>query len=210
MSSLPQVLPYLDIPLQHAHPDVLKRMLRPSNMDDVRQTIVRMRSRLPDLAVRSTFIVGFPGETEQEFQTLLDFLSEMKFDRVGCFPFYCEEGTAAASLPNQIPDAIKEERRARLMELQQSISLEKNKTWIGRSMSVLIEGQEGDLAVGRSFRDAPEVDGVVFVEGKADAGDLIRVRIRGALPYDLIGTADEKARAKPGATRSKGSSAKHQ
>jgi ribosomal protein S12 methylthiotransferase len=190
LAAHPQILPYLDIPLQHAHPNVLRRMLRPSNMDEVRRTIERMRTRLPDLAVRSTFLVGFPGETEQEFQTLLDFVAEIRFDRVGCFPFYCEEGTVAAALPGQIPDAVKEERHARLMEMQQNISLEKNRGWIGRSLSVLVEGREKQLAIGRSFRDAPEVDGVVFVEGDARPGELIRVHITGALPYDLIGAMD--------------------
>jgi ribosomal protein S12 methylthiotransferase len=189
-ATLPHVLPYLDIPLQHAHPDVLRRMLRPAQMDEVRRTIERLRVRLPELAVRSTFIVGYSGETEAEFQMLLDFIEEMRFDRVGCFPFYCEPGTAAADLPDDVPPEIKEERRGRLMELQQKISLEKNRGWVGRTLPVLVEGRDKGLAVGRSFRDAPEVDGVVLVEGKARAGEMIRVKITGALPYDLIGVQE--------------------
>ncbi len=138
MASHPQVLPYLDIPLQHAHPDMLTRMRRPANMDWVRNTVAKMRDRLPGLAIRTTFIVGYPGETEEEFQTLLDFVEEMRFDRVGAFTFSFEPGTASEPLGDPVPAAVKEERFQRLMALQQSISLQVNQTYVGKTLDVLI------------------------------------------------------------------------
>jgi ribosomal protein S12 methylthiotransferase len=186
MAALPQVLPYLDIPLQHAHPDMLRRMERPADPDWVRRTVADMRARLPGLAVRTAFIVGFPGESEAEFEVLLAFLREMRFDRVGCFLYSHEEGTPAAALADDVPPEKKEERRARLMELQQAISLEKNRAWVGSTLDVLVEGRRRGVSVGRSFRDAPEVDGVVVIQGDAPVGGLVRVRVTDALPYDLI------------------------
>lgn len=198
MAALPQVVPYLDIPLQHAHPDVLRRMRRPADPDWARRTVARMRERLPGLAVRTAFIVGYPGETEAEFGALLDFLREMRFDRVGCFLYSREEGTESASLPDDVPSAMKEERRARLMELQQQISLEKNREWVGRTLDVLVEGRQRGVSVGRSFRDAPEVDGVVIIQEDAPIGEMVRVQITGALPYDLIGVSEKKPAAGDG------------
>jgi ribosomal protein S12 methylthiotransferase len=195
MASLPQVVPYLDIPLQHAHPDVLRRMNRPADVDWVRRTVERMRARLPGLAVRTAFIAGFPGESELEFEALPAFLREMQFDRVGCFLYSREEGTASAALPNDVPPALKEERRGRLMELQQGISLEKNRAWVGRRLDILVEGHQKGLTVGRSFRDAPEVDGVVLIEGDAPLGAMVRARITGALPYDLTGVLEKEKTA---------------
>jgi ribosomal protein S12 methylthiotransferase len=195
MASTPRIVPYLDIPLQHAHPDVLRRMNRPADVDGVRRTIGEMRARLPGLAVRTAFIVGYPGETEPEFDVLLDFLREMRFDRVGCFLYSREEAAASAALPDDVPPEVKERRRGRLMELQQGISLEKNREWIGRTMDILTEGKSEGLTVGRSFRDAPEVDGVVLIEGDIPPGNMERVRITGALPYDLVGVLDKKTTA---------------
>jgi ribosomal protein S12 methylthiotransferase len=195
MASLPQVLPYLDIPLQHAHPDVLRRMNRPSDVDWVRRTVDRMRACLPGLAVRTAFIVGYPGESDAEFNTLLAFLREMQFDRVGCFLYSREEGTASASLADDVPPPVKQERRNRLMELQQGISLEKNRGWVGQRMDILVEGHRKGLTVGRSFRDAPEVDGVVLIEGDAPPGAMVRVRVTGALPYDLTGVLEKEKTA---------------
>jgi ribosomal protein S12 methylthiotransferase len=195
MVATPQVVPYLDIPLQHAHPDVLRRMNRPAGLDWVRRTLDGMRTRMPDLAVRTAFIVGFPGETDAEFDALLSFLREMRFDRVGCFLYSREEGTASAALADDVPSAVKQERRRALMELQQGISLEKNRAWVGRRLDVLVEGRRKGLAVGRSFRDAPEVDGVVLIEGDVSPGAMAQVRISGALPYDLIGTLEQKKTA---------------
>jgi len=199
MAELPQVLPYLDIPLQHGHPNTLRRMRRPANIDWVHKTIQKMRSAMPDLAIRSTFIVGYPGETEEEFQTLLDFLDEMRFDRVGAFTFSFEPGTSSEPLGDPVPEEVKLERLDRLMTLQQRISLENNQAQIDKTLDVLIESfsEPSDsgpaLALGRSYRDAPEVDGNVFVEPHplgADPirmGEIIPVKIQGALPYDLTG-----------------------
>ena len=189
MARHPQILPYLDIPLQHAHPSVLKRMLRPANMGRVRETIAGLRELMPDMAIRTTLIVGYPGETEAEFGALLDFLQEMQFDRVGAFTYWMEPGTPAARLPNQVPDEVKEKRYDRLMELQQEISLTRNLAQVGRTLKVLIEGEGDGMSVGRSYRDAPEIDGLVMVDGALSVGDMLSVRITGAMAYDLVGVA---------------------
>jgi ribosomal protein S12 methylthiotransferase len=193
MASHPQILPYLDIPLQHAHPDTLRRMRRPSDMDWVHATLAKMRKALPGLAIRSTFIVGYPGETEAEFQTLLDFVSEIRFDHLGAFPFSFELGTESERLGDPIPRQVKEERYQRLMELQQSISLQINQAQVGRKLDVLVEGGDSGLLIGRSYRQAPDmIDGMVLAEGKAEIGSaevgaIVPVRITGALAYDLSG-----------------------
>ena len=188
MASKPRVVPYLDMPLQHAHPDMLRRMRRPANVDWVQRTIEKMRRQLPDLALRTTFLVGYPGETEREFQTLVDFVTEMRFDRLGTFTFSFEPGTSSEPLGDPVPLAVKEERRSRLMALQQTISLQKNQALVGRTLQVLIEGQGDGLSLGRSYRDAPEIDGMVIVEGAAPIGAMLPVRVTGALMYDLSGT----------------------
>ncbi len=182
-----QILPYLDMPLQHAHPETLRRMRRPANLDWVRRTLENMRRIMPDLALRTTFIAGYPGETESEFQTLHDFIAELRFDRLGVFTYSFEPGTPAGSLGDPIPEKLKQERRARLMELQQQISLEKHQQLVGRTLDVLIEGRSGQLSMGRSYRDAPEIDGLVLVTGELEIGAIGPVRIDGALPYDLTG-----------------------
>jgi ribosomal protein S12 methylthiotransferase len=191
MAEFPQILPYLDMPLQHAHPAVLRRMRRPANMTWVYRTLEKMRAVLPDLALRTTFIVGYPGETEAEFQTLLDFVREMRFDRVGAFKFSFEPGTTSAGLGDPIPAEVKQERWERLMALQQGISLEKNQALVGKTLDVLIEGQAEGLSLGRTYRDAPEIDGLVLVEGQLPTGDLLPVRISGAMAYDLSGAPEE-------------------
>jgi ribosomal protein S12 methylthiotransferase len=193
MARHPQIVPYLDMPLQHGHPQTLKRMRRPANIDWVHRTIGKMRAAMPDLAIRTTFIVGYPGETEEEFQTLLDFAAELKFDRVGCFTFSFEAETTSAPLGDPVPAEVKEERRARLMEQQQRISLERNQAQVGRTLPVLVEGQGDGLSIGRSYRDAPEVDGLVIVEGDLPVGEFVPVRITGAMAYDLTGTVDTRA-----------------
>jgi ribosomal protein S12 methylthiotransferase len=187
MAEQAQIVPYLDMPLQHAHPGMLQRMRRPSNIDWVYRTIEKARSAMQDLALRTTFIVGYPGETEKEFQALLEFVTEIRFDRVGVFTFSFEPGTASEALGDPIVAEVKEERRGRLMALQQTISLEKNKGLIGRTLGVLIEGSGDGLSLGRSARDAPEIDGMVIVEGEQPLGEIVPVRITGALPYDLTG-----------------------
>ena len=183
----PQILHYLDMPLQHAHPDTLRRMKRPANVDWVHRTLEKMRTAMPDLTLRTTFIVGYPGETEHEFQTLLDFVKEIRFDRVGTFLFSFEPGTPSESLGDPVSLEVKEERYDRLMALQQDISLERNQSFMGKTLDVLFEGQGDGLSMGRSYRDAPEIDGLVIVEGNAPLGELLPVRITGALPYDLSG-----------------------
>ena len=193
MASLPQVLHYLDLPLQHAHPATLRRMRRPADTARVRETLARMRAAMPDIAVRSTFIVGYPGETEEEFQALLDFVGEVRFDRVGVFTYSKEEDTAAATLEGSVPEEVKLERRERLMTLQQRISLEKNEAWVGQTLPVLIEGQGQGVSVGRSFRDAPEIDGLVIVEGAAPLGEIVPVTITGAMVYDLSGKLSQRS-----------------
>jgi ribosomal protein S12 methylthiotransferase len=182
-----QILPYLDIPLQHAHPDVLRRMKRPADVEWIYRTLAKMRQAMPNLALRTTFIVGYPGETEAEFQTLLDFISVIKFDHVGVFPFSFEEGTASEPLGDPIPDEVKNERMARLMELQESISLTKNQAWVGKTLDILIEGNDKDISVGRSYRDAPEIDGLTIIEGQAPVGKIVKARITGAMVHDLSG-----------------------
>jgi len=188
MACHPQILPYLDIPLQHAHPRVLRRMRRPANIEEVRRTVERLRAAMPETVIRTTFLVGYPGETETEFQALLAFVTEMEFDRVGVFTYSHEEGTAAARLKDDVPPEVKEERRERLMEIQQRISLAKNQALVGRTLDVLIEGQGDGLSVGRSTRDAPEVDGLVLVQAELPVGKIVPVRITTALEYDLVGS----------------------
>lgn len=187
MANNHQILPYLDIPLQHAHPDVLRRMKRPADVEWVYRTLAKMRRAIPNLALRTTFIVGYPGETEAEFQTLMDFISEIKFDHVGVFPFSFELGTASESLGDPIPDEVKNERTARLMELQESISLAKNQTLVGKTLDILIEGNDKDISIGRSYRDAPEIDGLTIIEGQAPVGKIVKTRITGAMVHDLSG-----------------------
>jgi ribosomal protein S12 methylthiotransferase len=188
MAAHKQILPYLDMPLQHAHPKTLYRMKRPSNMEWVRTTLGKMRAAIPNLAIRTTFIVGYPGETEAEFQSLLDFVVETRFDRVGAFQFSFEPGTTSEPLGDPVPAEVKQERYARLMEMQSSISLQVNQSYVGRTLDVLVEGFDKGLSIGRSYRDAPEIDGLVFVEGRSKIGEMIPVRITGAMTYDLTGT----------------------
>ncbi len=194
MATRRQVLPYLDMPLQHAHPKTLYRMRRPSNIDWVHKTLAKMRLALPDLSIRTTFIVGYPGETEQEFQALLDFVQEIRFDRVGTFQFSFEPGTVSEPLGDPVPAEVKQERYERLMELQQGISLQINQSYVGKTLQVLTEGSDNRITIGRSYRDAPEIDGLVLLEAKARIGEIIPVRITGAMAYDLTAQpVDSKA-----------------
>jgi ribosomal protein S12 methylthiotransferase len=187
MARHPQILPYLDIPLQHAHPAVLRRMRRPADVERVQRTVERLRAAMPEIAIRTTFLVGYPGETEAEFQALLDFVGQMAFDRVGVFAYSHEDGTPAAALEDDVSPEAKEERRERLMEAQQPISLAKNQALVGQTLDVLIEGQGEGLSVGRSYRDAPEIDGLVLVQAPLPVGQIVPVRITAALEYDLVG-----------------------
>jgi ribosomal protein S12 methylthiotransferase len=190
MARHPQILPYLDIPLQHAHRETLKRMRRPANVDWVHDTVGKLRTAMPNLAIRTTFIVGYPGETDEEFAALLDFVREMRFDRVGAFTYSFEASTPSATVSWQVPDDVKEARLEALMTLQQRISLEKNQEQVGRTLDVLVEGhdQTKGVSIGRSYRDAPEIDGYVVVDGTLPAGEIVPVTIDGATTYDLTGT----------------------
>jgi ribosomal protein S12 methylthiotransferase len=185
MSTHAQILPYLDMPLQHAHPKTLYRMRRPSNVDWVHKTLGKMRQAIPKLAIRTTFIVGYPGETEEEFGALLDFVREIRFDRVGAFQFSFEPGTSSEPLGDPVSPAVKQERFERVMALQQGISLQINQALVGSTLDVLIEGRNEEISIGRTYRDAPEIDGMVFVEGDAEIGQIVPAKITGAMAYDL-------------------------
>ncbi len=195
MAREPKIVPYLDMPLQHGDPATLRRMHRPSRLEMVYDHMSKLRAAMPEIALRTTFIVGYPGETEQEFQGLLDFVQAIEFDKVGAFKFSPEPGTPSATLPDQVADEVKEERYARLMETQQPISLRKNQAMVGRQLEILVEGEgviEGSrqsLLLGRSYRDAPEVDGLVLVPGvkAVPPGTMLEVYINGAMEYDLVG-----------------------
>lgn len=187
MAGDPRVCRYLDLPLQHAHPDVLRRMKRPADVERTRRLVEELRVAMPDLSLRTTFIVGYPGESEAEFRALLDFVAEVRFDRVGAFTFSPEEGTPAAELPGALPEEVKVERYERLMALQQGISRQINDAQVGRTLDVLLEGQGDGLSVGRSYRDAPEIDGMVILTGELPVGGILPVRITGAMEYDLLG-----------------------
>jgi ribosomal protein S12 methylthiotransferase len=185
------VLPYLDVPLQHAHPDVLKRMKRPANGEKNIERIQAWRKMCPDITIRSTFIAGFPGETEQEFQYLLDFLKEAQIDRLGCFAYSPVEGATANQLPNPVPEEVREERRGRVMELQEEISKKRMQAKVGKTLRVLIDEVTPQGGVGRSVADAPEIDGVVYVKPpyephrKLRVGEFVEVNVTAADAHDL-------------------------
>jgi ribosomal protein S12 methylthiotransferase len=182
-----RILPYLDIPFQHGSPTVLKRMRRPAAAEKVLDRIERWRAQVPDLTLRSTFIVGFPGETEAEFEELLAFLRAARLDRVGCFQYSPVAGAAANELPDPVPEPVKEERWARFMEVQQAISDEKQQVKTGQWIEVLIDEVDDDGAIGRSRADAPEIDGRVFLDGVTGLrpGDLVEAQVTAADAYDL-------------------------
>ncbi len=182
-----QILPYLDIPLQHGHRETLKRMRRPANIDWVYRTVEKLRTAMPDLAIRTTFIVGYPGETDEEFEALLSFVRDLRFDRVGAFTYSYEASTPSATISWQVPDEVKSARLEALMELQQQISLAKNQEQVGRTLPALIEGVGDGVSVGRTYRDAPEIDGLLFVPGELPLGEIVPVTIDGAMTYDLTG-----------------------
>ena len=186
-STSKQLIPYLDLPLQHSHPDVLKRMRRPANMDWTRDTIYRLRSNIPDLAIRTTFIVGFPGENEDEFQNLMEFIQEIEFDHVGAFIYSHEEKTSIYSMGDTVPYDVKVERYNQLMLTQQEISARKIRKFVGKKLDVLIEGVDNGISIGRSYRDAPEIDGMVIIKDICPVGEIIEVEITDSLAHDLIG-----------------------
>ena len=185
-----KILPYLDVPLQHASPTVLKSMKRPGTIERTLERIQQWREICPEITLRSTFIVGYPGETEQDFELLLDFLEKAQLDRVGCFPYSPVEGAAANELADQVPDEIKQQRFDRFMQLQQKISMQKLQAKIGKTLEVIIDEVDEEGAIGRSMADAPEIDGVVYLNEEKDVkvGDIVQVIIEHSDEYDLWGT----------------------
>jgi ribosomal protein S12 methylthiotransferase len=193
MARLPNVAQYIDIPLQHAAESVLRRMKRPHNTRMVREMFDTLRAAMPEIAIRTTFIVGYPGETDAEFQELLGFVREMAFDHVGCFTFSPQSESPAAHEPGQVPEKIKKRRQRQLMEVAQQVSIIRNRRMVGREIDVLVEslsetedGAKAGFAVGRSYRDAPEVDGLVLLEGDFAPGDFVRAKVVSSMAYDLV------------------------
>lgn len=191
MKEEPKICHYLDLPIQHASDGILKRMGRRTSKEELVHIISRLREEIPDIILRTTLITGFPGETQEQHEELMDFVDEMEFDRLGVFTYSPEEGTPAASMPDQIEESIKEDRRAELMELQQEIAFEQAENMIGKEVLVMIEGKVADenAYVGRTYKDAPNVDGLIFVNTDAElmSGDFAKVKVTGACEYDLIG-----------------------
>lgn len=200
----PNVLPYLDLPLQHSHPEVLKAMNRPWQADVNDRILDQIKSAIPDAVLRTTLIVGFPGETEAHFEHLVEFVKRHEFDHVGVFTFSPEEGTPAYSLPNALPSEVMEARRDALMAIQQPISLRRNTAEVGKVVDVLIEQENPGTGerIGRSARFSPDVDGLVYVQGEARLGSVVPVLIEAADPYDLFGrVADSKAQLRGALSR---------
>ncbi|MDX1415212.1 MAG: 30S ribosomal protein S12 methylthiotransferase RimO [Candidatus Promineifilaceae bacterium] len=188
MATSDQIVNYLDIPLQHGHRETLKRMRRPANIEWVYRSVDKLRQAMPDIAIRTTFIVGYPGETDKEFESLKNFVSDLQFDRVGAFTYSYEASTPSAKISWQVPEEIKAARLEELMALQQPISLRKNQELVGQTLPVLIEGNGDGISVGRSYRDAPEIDGLVIIPGELPLSEFVLTDISGAMVYDLSGT----------------------
>ena len=182
---------YIDLPVQHANDEILRRMGRRTSRKQLGEIVGKLRKEIPDIAIRTTLITGFPGETKEQHEELMEFVDEIEFDRLGVFTYSPEEDTPAADLPDQIPEEVKEERQAELMELQQEVVFAQAEEMIGREVLVMIEGKvaDEDAYVGRTYRDAPNVDGLIFINTQEEmmSGDFARVRVTGALEYDLIG-----------------------
>lgn len=191
MATEEKICNYLDMPIQHSNNAVLKRMGRKSTKEALIQLINKLRDKIPDICLRTTLITGFPGETEEEFEDMKEFVKTMKFDRLGVFSYSKEEGTPASRLKDQIPKKIKEQRKNILMALQRQICAEKSKEFIGKHLEVLIDGKIAgeDVYCGRTYRDAPDIDGMVFVKTKGEllSGEFVKVKITEAEEYDLVG-----------------------
>ena len=191
MKEEPKVCHYLDLPIQHANDTILKRMGRRTTKQELVDIVEKLRSEIPDICLRTTLITGFPGETAEQHEELMQFVDEMEFDRLGVFTYSPEEDTPAAGMPEQIDEEVKEDRQAEIMELQQEIAFDKAEDMIGREVLVMIEGKVADenAYVGRTYRDAPNVDGLIFINTDEEllSGDFARVKVTGALDYDLIG-----------------------
>ena len=182
-----KVCNYLDMPIQHAADDILKSMRRDSTQNSIRNRISRLRDAVPEIAIRTTLIVGYPGETEDHFESLKSFIEEIKFDRLGIFTYSEEEGTAASALEDSIPRKVKDERKNSLQDLQQDISLEKNELFLGKELKVVIDKSSEKVSVGRTEFDSPEIDNIVHVQGEAEVGSFVNVKITKVNEYELIG-----------------------
>ena len=195
MKEEPKICHYLDLPIQHANDDILKRMGRKTSKQELIDIVGKLRKEIPDICLRTTLITGFPGETQEQYEELYRFVSEMEFDRLGVFTYSPEEDTPAALMQDQIEESVKEERQAELMELQQEIAFEAAENMVGKEVLVMIEGKVADenVYVGRTYKDAPNIDGLIFVETGVElvSGDFAKVRVTGALEYDLIGGIEE-------------------
>ena len=191
MATNPKICHYIDIPIQHANDDILKRMGRKTSQADIRHIVASLREAMPDICIRTTLICGFPGETVEAHEELKTFVSDMKFDRLGCFAYSRQEGTPADTFPDQIAEELKQTRVAEIMELQQDISAACNETYIGRTLDAFVEGKVADenVYVARTYRDAPDVDGYLFIQTTRElmTGDMVSVQVTGSYEYDLIG-----------------------
>ena len=191
-----KVCHYLDMPIQHASDTILRRMGRRTSREQLKEIVGKLRSEIPDIAIRTTLISGFPGETEEDHETLMEFVDEMEFERLGVFAYSAEEDTPAAGFPDQIPQEVKEERRDAIMELQQEISFDHSQSMVGKSLVVMIEGKVADenAYVGRTYMDGPGVDGMIFIQTGEElmSGAFVRARVTGALEYDLIGEIEDE------------------
>jgi ribosomal protein S12 methylthiotransferase len=188
MADCDKVCNYLDMPIQHAADTILKSMKRGLGQDGIRNRINRLRSAIPEIAIRTTLIVGYPGETENDFNSLRDFVEEMKFDRLGIFTYSEEEGTGAAHLDDNIPRQVKDDRKNILLEIQHEISLDRNESFVGKTLKVLVDQEGENVSVGRTEYDSPEIDNIVHIQGKVDKGNFVRVKIESANEYELIGS----------------------
>ena len=192
----PKICHYLDLPIQHASDRILKRMGRRTTREDLADRIRKLREEIPDICLRTTLISGFPGETEAEYEELMDFVDEMEFDRLGVFAYSPEEGTPAADMEDQVPEEVKEARRDGLMELQQEISFEKAEEMVGKELWCMVEGKVADeyAYVARTYKDAPGVDGYLFIDTDRTlmSGEFVRVKITGANDYDLTGVPEDE------------------
>ncbi len=202
MAECEKVVKYIDIPLQHAHPETLRRMKRPWEGERYLKLFEKVRAAMPSAAIRTTFIVGFPGETEEEFNYLIDFTKEARLDRVGAFAFSREPSTPSHDMEGQVPSKVKRERYDKIMRIQQNISLEVNRSWVGKEIEVLIDEHKDGWSIGRSHRDAPEIDGLVFIPSVLPLGVISKVRVTEAEPYDLHaepldGTTSARRRMEP-------------
>lgn len=193
MAAESQIVPYLDMPLQHADPRILKAMHRPSNMENVRETLFTIRQQIPEVALRTTFIVGYPGEDDAAFENLIHFTRDVQFDHMGAFTYSFEKGAPAEPLGDPISENLKTERLETLMQVQAEISFARNQKFIGKVLDILVEGvdKENKISIGRSYRDAPEIDGLVIIEDIAPVGELVPVQINSALTHDLVGNLFE-------------------